>query len=370
MILTERDGKMSEGRSITRKDIAREAGVSISVVSRALNNSGYVEKEKKKRIIDIANQYGYIPNPIAMALQQKKTHQLLFFCGDLTGTYYNQMYHGMARAAEKRGYYVQAIVTRKHFDMVKTILTDGILFPSERTAIEYAKTVGKNYHLPTVTASFDASYIFEKPMPCVIIDNYKVVNLAIDYLMHNGHTRIGMALPFNSGHANQRFKHWRERMTLEIGEECLRCLLDVKGELKMPRESEHDDLDDFYCEDEGFSYYSLFFAGKMAARLYAEARYKPSAVICFNDDMALGMVGELLRLGIRVPQDVSVMGIDGIFTRNYYAPKLTTVGTYPERQGAKCAEILIDMLEGRKYKYMNYSPYKILEGETVLKIRY
>ena len=101
MILTERDGKMSEGRSITRKDIARAAGVSISVVSRALNNSGYVEKEKKKRIIDIANQYGYIPNPIAMALQQKKTHQLLFFCGDLTGTYYNQMYHGMARAAEK-----------------------------------------------------------------------------------------------------------------------------------------------------------------------------------------------------------------------------------------------------------------------------
>lgn len=78
MILTERDGKMSEGRSITRKDIAREAGVSISVVSRALNNSGYVEKEKKKRIIDIANQYGYIPNPIAMALQRKNSPTALF----------------------------------------------------------------------------------------------------------------------------------------------------------------------------------------------------------------------------------------------------------------------------------------------------
>ena len=79
MILTERDGKMSEGRSITRKDIAREAGVSVSVVSRALNNSGYVEKEKKKRIIDIANQYGYIPNPIAMALQQKKNSPTALF---------------------------------------------------------------------------------------------------------------------------------------------------------------------------------------------------------------------------------------------------------------------------------------------------
>lgn len=369
MILTERDEKMSEGGGITRKDIAREAGVSVSVVSRALNNSGYVEKEKKKRIIDIANRYGYIPNPVAMALQQRKTHQLLFFCGDLTGIYYNQMYHGMARAAEKRGYYVQAIMSRRKFDMVKTILADGILFPSEGVAQEYAVTVGKNYHLPTVTASFDASCIFAKPMPCVIIDNYKVVNLAIDYLIYNGHTRIGMALPFNSGYANHRFNHWKARMTMEIGEECLRYILDVKGESKTPKEVGYDDLDDYYCEDEGFGYYDLFSSGREAARMYAKSRYKASAVICFNDDMALGMVAELLRLGLRVPEDVSIMGIDGIFTRNHFIPKLTTLGIYPERQGAKCAEVLIDMLEGKKYKYMNYSPYKILEGETVLKRR-
>lgn len=67
-------------KNITRKDIALEAGVSVSVVSRALNNSGYVDKEKKKKIIEIANLEGYMPNPVAMALQQKKTRQLLFFC--------------------------------------------------------------------------------------------------------------------------------------------------------------------------------------------------------------------------------------------------------------------------------------------------
>ena len=84
-------------KNVTRKDIAKEAGVSVSVVSRALNNSGYVDNEKKRRILEIANRVGYMPNPVAMALQQRKTYQLLFFCGDLTGTYYNQMYHGMAR---------------------------------------------------------------------------------------------------------------------------------------------------------------------------------------------------------------------------------------------------------------------------------
>ena len=71
------------------------------------------------------------------------------------------------------------------------------------------------------------------------------------------------------------------------------------------------------------------------------------------------------RQGLRVPEDISVMGIDGIFTRNHFKPKLTTMSIYPERQGAKCVEVLIDMLEGKKYKYMNYSPYGILEGETV-----
>ena len=71
-------------KNVTRKDIAKEAGVSVSVVSRALNNSGYVEKEKKKRILEIAKKAEYVPNPMAMALQQKRTRQLLFFCGDLT----------------------------------------------------------------------------------------------------------------------------------------------------------------------------------------------------------------------------------------------------------------------------------------------
>ena len=55
------------GKNVTRKDIAIEAGVSVSVVSRALNNSGYVDKEKKKKILDIANRVDYMPNPVAMA---------------------------------------------------------------------------------------------------------------------------------------------------------------------------------------------------------------------------------------------------------------------------------------------------------------
>lgn len=352
-------------KNITRKDIALEAGVSVSVVSRALNNSGYVDKEKKKKIIEIANREGYMPNPVAMALQQKKTRQLLFFCGDLTGVYYNQMFHGMARKAEEKGYHVLAIMNERDFEMVKTTLVDGILFPTETVAQAYSESIGKNYYLPTVTACFDPSAVYAKPMPAVIIDNRKVVNTAIDYLMKNGHHKIGMALPFNEGYANLRYKYWKERMTQEIGKEYKKYILDIQGDLQRTESPKNDSKQDFSCEAEGFIYLDLFNLGRRAARLYKDSANKSTAILCFNDDMAFGMLEEFKKLGIKVPEDVSIMGIDGLFTRERYEPKLTTIAIYPERQGAECVDVLIDMLEGNKYKYMNYSPFDILEGETV-----
>lgn len=70
-------------------------------------------KKKKKKIIKIAEQLGYIPNPIAMALQTRRTYQIIFFCNDLTGAYYNQMYHGMAKTAKERGYH---LLLQKDYD--------------------------------------------------------------------------------------------------------------------------------------------------------------------------------------------------------------------------------------------------------------
>ena len=105
-------------------------------------------KKKRRKSIEIANREGYMPNPVAMALQQKKTRQLLFFCGDLTGVYYNQMFHGMARKAEEKGYHVLAIMNERDFEMVKRTLADGILFPTETVAQAYSESIGKNYYLP------------------------------------------------------------------------------------------------------------------------------------------------------------------------------------------------------------------------------
>ena len=318
-------------KNITRKDVAEKAGVSVSVVSRVLNNSGYVDKEKKKKIIKIAEQLGYIPNPIAMALQTRRTYQIIFFCNDLTGAYYNQMYHGMAKTAKERG-----------------------------------------YRLPTVTISFDPSAIFAKPMPSVVIENQKIINASIDYLIQKGHKKIGMLLPFDYGYANSRYKAWKERMKMEsiflgggVETNYEHYIINCGKPEEENKKKDYRYLGPYQSESEGFVYYDLFKVGYEAANLYKSSKYKATALICFNDDLAQGFIAGLQAIGLRVPEDISVMGIDGIFTRNHFKPKLTTMSIYPERQGAKCVEVLIDMLEGKKYKYMNYSPYGILEGETV-----
>lgn len=354
-------------KNVTRKDIAEKLGVSVSVVSRVINNSGYVSKEKREKVLKAAKEMGYVQNPVAMALQQNKTKQLLFFCEDLTSTYYNQMYHGMVRAAKERGYHVLTVMDENDFEMVKETITDGLLFPNEMVAEAYAASVGRNYNLPAVTACFNPGMSFSKAMPAVTIDNEEVINKAIDYLIGLGHKKIGMTLPFSYGYVDLRFRYWEERMKQEIGIGYEKYIIDVQDRVKRrsntrgikipcPQES-----GDFLC-------YDWFYIGKEVAEFYVSMRYKPTVILCFNDDIAFGTMEYLKKLGIRVPDDVSVMGIDGLFTRDKYTPKLTTVNMYPELQGAKCAEILIDILNGFKYKYIYKFKVSILEGESVKKL--
>ena len=230
-------------KNVTRKDIAEKLGVSVSVVSRVINNSGYVSKEKREKVLKAAKEMGYVQNPVAMALQQNKTKQLLFFCEDLTSTYYNQMYHGMVRAAKERGYHVLTVMDENDFEMVKETITDGILFPNEMVAEAYAASVGRNYNLPAVTACFNPGMSFSKAMPAVTIDNEEVINKAIDYLIGLGHKKIGMTLPFSYGYVDLRFRYWEERMKQEIGIGYEKYIIDVQDLIEQyAKENNTDDL--------------------------------------------------------------------------------------------------------------------------------
>jgi DNA-binding LacI/PurR family transcriptional regulator len=357
-------------RNVTRKDVAQRAGVSVAAITRALNNSGYVEKEKKLRIIQIAEEMGYSPNPFAVMLQKKHCRQIILFQNEMTSPYNIQMFHGIAQKTAEMGYTV-LLDMNCDFRSIKTRLVDGLIFPTEGMTNQYINETGGTYYLPFVCISNIPSHHFKQAAPTVIIDNMQVMNIAIDYLLDNGHKKIALAIPANNGHAKIRRDYWQGRMTQEGEAKPTKYLIQVAGAngSDKPEDALYSKpLNQFRSNINDFDYYALFDTGKQAARQFVSSKNSASAVICFNDDMAYGMIDELRALGVRVPEDVSVMGIDGTFIRGWFNYAVTSVATYPEKVGAKCVEVLLSKIEGKPFKHINWTRPRLVEGGTVKKL--
>lgn len=348
-------------KPITRKDIAELCGVSVSVVSRALNNSGYVEDGKRKRIIETAEKLGYVPQPVAMSLQERRTKQILFYCKDLNNEYNMEMYRGMCQAANERGYMVVMNGVMK-FERIKDTMIDGIIMPNENITEYYMKEKGKNYYLPVVSASYSNPVVLPKSVPLIEVDMYRVTEMGINYLLKMGHEKIALGFPYELDNLNSRLISFKEHMQVKVGSKNFvvsSCAVNSRtntafsdsGELR----AEHE-----YEVEEDF-----FEKGRAAARVFMKRQMNATAVLCFNDEFALGMMKEFGKAGVRIPDDVSVMGIDGTRTRRYVTPLLTTVNTYPQRHGCECVNILIDMIEKKNKRYVVHIAAGILEGESV-----
>lgn len=113
----------------------------------------------------------------------------------------------------------------------------------------------------------------------------------------------------------------------------------------------------------------FFGKGKLAAQIFMERKLDATAVICFNDEFAIGMIRGFQELDVKVPDQISVMGIDGTGTRKYLSPTLTTINMFPQKQGQECANILIDMIEKTNKRYMVHIKPKLQLGESVKNLR-
>lgn len=356
---------------VTRKDIARKANVSVSVVSRALNNSGYVEAEKKQRILQIAEEMGYHPNPVAMSLASQRTKQILFYCKDLRNAFNIELYEGMMEAAQKQGYMV-VVNGSLEFDQIRSMMVDGVIFPNESIAGVYIDDVGKNYYLPAVSASFEnvnAKGKFSKSMPCINCDLWEGSERLFQYLWLRGHRRIALVTPYHmESQTDVRIVAWKSFTRYDLGERQKEYYIGINGE-ELPDEPrlqnfpEEQHIGDIRIAD------SFFEKGELAAEIFHERHLDATAVVCFNDETALGFMKGIKKLGYRIPEDVSVTGFDGVYARRYSQQTLTTLSMFPHKQGYKCVEVLLDMIQGKKVKYVTHIPVKILEGETVKDLR-
>lgn len=351
----------------TRADIAKQAGVSVSVVSRALNNSGYVSAEKKQRILQIAEELDYHPNPVAMSLMIQKTRQILFFCRELENAFNIELYEGMLELAHKQNYMV-VVNGMLDFNSIRNTMVDGVILPNETVAAIYLDMVGKNYHLPAVTASFGDVVSFPKAIPYVECDLWEGGRMLVQYLWDKGHRKIAMIMPYGLDNKSARANAWKDFMKPVLGSQLPRYYfgIDKQGlaydERVMRFLEEQSDGSITVPED-------FFGKGELAAEVFVERGTDATAAVCFNDEMAMGFCKRLRALGVRIPEDMSVVGFDATYARRYAEIQLTSLALNPKLQGMKCAEVLLDILNGNKNKHVTHIPLSILEGNSVKELK-
>lgn len=314
----------------TRKDVAELAGVSEVTVSRVFSQNSYVSKEKENLVRNAAEQLRYQPNPIAVSLKKNVTKQILLLLPeqDFENSYYSTLYKGAVRYAEKAGYLL-AVSADMRFSRISKKMFDGLILVNSTFSPEELK---KNLRVPATVLGFGEEFAYPW-LENIVVDTGLAMDLMIGHLRSLGHMRIAFALPRHTllgGMLSQRYNRYVELSQCVFKENIEEYVFGIERN---------------EAEKELINYYHY---GRRAAEQIFKQKPDITAVICFNDEVALGLIGRLQSLGIKVPEDLSVAGIDDIIYGEHSVPPLTTVRLPAIQQGEESVRRLINCIEGNR----------------------
>ncbi len=311
----------------TIKDIAREAKVSVSTVSYALNDGPRsVPDEVKQRILDVASRLHYRPNRVARSLITRRSHVLgvvptRIERDMIIGPYFVSMLNGIVNACEDLHQDVLLLTQLSTMDSKEALYPlldgrcDGAIFiaPShDSEGIHYLQEIGFPHVL--VIGRDERSTSFD-------IDNSVGVRLAVDHFAGLGHTKIGMLMGpeelIDGYERNQSFLESMRSHGLTVQEKW------------MIRASFHPD------------------SGLEAGRVLLSRKERPTAVFCANDEVATGFYKACKEFKVRIPEDISVIGFDNAPTSTMVEPNLTTVKQPIDQMSRHATEALVSLIEGK-----------------------
>jgi DNA-binding LacI/PurR family transcriptional regulator len=289
---------------VTLKDVGDHVGVSAKTVSNVVNNTGWVTDDLKLRVRNAIQELGYRPNAAARQLRSGRSGMIAVALPDLAQAYFAELASALVRAAEARSVTVlisqtggQPDAERRISDGVGIPVMDGlILSPLALTAADLADRLDAT---PIVLLG---EHIGTSPFPHVAVDSIAAARAATEHLLASGRRRIA-AIGSQTGQATE---------TADLRLEGYNAALDAAG---IPRDPTLvRSVDQFVRAD-----------GAAAAAALVEDHADFDAVFAFNDLLALGAMHEFIERGIRVPDDVAVMGFDDIEEARYSSPSLSTV---------------------------------------------
>src|SRR6266478_713650 len=307
-------------------EVAKRAGVSTATVSRVLSQPNVVAPATRRRVLQAVEQLSYEPNSTAQNLRTLKTGKLLVTVPDISNPFFSLILQGIEDAAQREGYSV-LVGDTQHDDkreeryalMLKRKEADGLIFLGHRLPQPAAALVRAMAPrcAPVVNGcEFSPSL----GIPSVHIDNAKAAYEAMDHLYRLGHRRIGVITgPLVSPLSRDRLQGAKSRAKKQRADDA--CTV-MQG--------------DFSIE-----------SGAVAAERLLASQGPPTAIFCFNDEMAMGVIQTAKRRGLRVPDELSVIGFDDIRFARCIDQPLTTVAQPMRAIGEGTVRLLLEILSGR-----------------------
>lgn len=325
------------------KDIAKELGISQSTVSKAINNRKDVGEDVKNRVKEYIEKVGYTPNPLGRRLAINKTNTIGVFIVSrdimkLNDNFAVEFLDGIAKKAYEINYDLLLFTT-----VFNKNNKNGYMKLCEERKVEGAIFIGlslndtnlesiKNSKIPVAVIDI---FLYGKNVFSVRTNNKKGIESALKYCFEKGHKEIGFIKACDGAEvAVERFENFKEIMQ--------------KNKL----------YNENYIVEGDFSKES----GYNAANKLIKNKKLPTIIISSNDLMALGAIKAFKENGIKVPEDISVIGYDNITAGEYSEPELTTVGQDAIKIGAEAVEYIIG---NRKAGLKLINPF-FIERKSVL----
>ncbi len=314
-------------RHISLKDLAHELGVSISTVSRALNNHPDISPEMTRKVQELAAAWNYTPNPLAMGLLKQATRMIGVIVPDLVTHFYSSIISGIEDIAEEKGYYIVIASSnetlKKEISSVENLLktrVEGLivcLSQETRTYDHFDRLL--NNGIPLV---FFDRVCRRDEVPVVVVDNVEASLKITRHFYSNGFRRIAyIAGPPHLNISQER--------TLGYISGLESCRLDFRPE---------------YLEKCDMSPES---ATKATARLLSLPE-KPDAIFAINDTAIFAAMKEIKRQGLRIPEDIALVGFTDEFHSTVVDPPLTSI-THPTfEMGQEAARLFFRQIENQE----------------------
>lgn len=350
------DEKEKAVKRVTVYDVAKAAGTSTATVSRVLSNSDYpISNEIRKKVLDTARKMNYSPNLVGRMLKKSESKDIGVIIPNISNPFYPMLVLGIETEAYKRGYnillcnsYRNAANEKKYIESMYQKQVRGIILSTIRKEHGFLRELCNN---GLKIVGFDQNI---EGLQCnkISFDFIRGGMMAVDYLVSMGHTRIAFATsPLTRRSRREIFEGYK----LGLLKNKISFSQDLVYVLEREKEVENGTYE--------------FTSGMDLAAKCIESKNRPTAVFAVNDITAMGIIHGLISRGIKIPDDISIIGFDNIEFSAMSNPPLTTIDQPAFETGRLACKTLIECMNEKESNYISIKlEPTLIERKSVKKI--